>query len=49
MNMLQKGDVVEVIKPFSWYDSDYYHEVGEILTIDSQHVGNNLEQYVKKV
>lgn len=46
--MIKVGDVVEVIKPFSWYDSDYYHAVGELLTIEKQHVGN-IDKWVKKV
>jgi hypothetical protein len=45
--VLKIGDEVVVEKPFSWYDSDYYHEVGELITIEKQHIGNGLEQYVK--
>lgn len=44
--MLKVGDLVEVEKPFFWYDADRY-EVGQKFTIEEQHMGHNFETWVK--
>lgn len=45
---LKVGDKVKVIKPFYWYEEDR-HEVGEVFTIEEQHVGHNFEGWVRKI
>lgn len=46
--MLKVGGLVEVVKPFYWYE-DKRHETGERFTIQEQHIGHNFESYVKVI
>lgn len=45
---LKAGVLVEVQKPFFWYNDERY-EIGQRFVIEAQHIDHNFEEWVKLV